>query len=188
MIFRSTFSTILAIALFAAHSPAAPAVSGPPPGVVVTASLDAQKIFVRSPTIAILPDGSYLVGHDYGGQGAGARRGSTFVLSSRDRGATWLKLAELTDQVHPGENALEIRVTNLWTNRLIGDEALPRTDGYRMRDAKMPAWYLNNEPMPAGPRSTFTTYNFYEQNRTLLPSGLLGPVTLSQESHTLVAP
>lgn len=92
---------VLALALCAAQSlaaPAAPAVSGPPPGVVITASPDSEKIFVGSPTIAILPDGSYLVGHDYGGSGAGARRGSTFILSSRDRGVTWTKLAELPDQ------------------------------------------------------------------------------------------
>ncbi len=88
----------LAFVLCVAQSAAAPAVSGPPPGVVITASPDSQKIFVGSPTITILPDGSYLVGHDYGGVGAGERRGSTFILSSRDRGVTWTKLAELPDQ------------------------------------------------------------------------------------------
>lgn len=77
---------------------AAPEVSGPPPGIVITASPDPQKIFVGSPTIAILTDGTYVVAHDYGGPGAGARKGSTLVLASRDRGATWRQLAELTDQ------------------------------------------------------------------------------------------
>lgn len=75
-----------------------PAVSGPPPGTVVTASPDPKKIFVGSPTIAILSDGSYVVAHDYGGSGAGERRGSSFILTSRDRGATWTKIAELPDQ------------------------------------------------------------------------------------------
>jgi len=89
---------LLGLGAFGSAAPAAPAVAGPPPGVVITASADPAKIFVGSPTIAILPDGSYLVGHDYGGAGAGARRGSTFILSSRDRGATWTKLAELPDQ------------------------------------------------------------------------------------------
>lgn len=76
----------------------APAVSGPPPGVVITASPDSQQIFVASPTIAILPDGTYLVGHDNGGPGAGARKGHTSILSSRDRGVTWTTLAALSDQ------------------------------------------------------------------------------------------
>ena len=68
------------------------------PGVVITASPDPEKIFVGSPTIAILPDGSYLVTHDNGGPGAGALRGNASILSSRDKGATWTKLAEVTDQ------------------------------------------------------------------------------------------
>ncbi|MDP3071917.1 MAG: sialidase family protein [Opitutaceae bacterium] len=95
---RSTLTVFLGFALAAAHMVAAPAVSGPPPGVVITASPDSAKIFVSSPTITILPDGTYLVGHDYGGPGAGPRRGNTFIMGSRDRGATWVKLAELPDQ------------------------------------------------------------------------------------------
>jgi len=87
---------------------------------------------------------------------------------------------DVTDQVRPGKNKLEIKITNLWTNRLIGDESLERTDGYQL-NAKMPDWYVNNEPMPAGPRSTFCTFDFYDKDRTLLPSGLLGPVRLVQE-------
>lgn len=86
------------LSLLALSLRAAPAVSGPPPGVVITASPDPEKIFVGSPTIAILPDGSYLVAHDNGGPGAGARRGNASILSSRDKGATWTKLAEVTDQ------------------------------------------------------------------------------------------
>lgn len=46
----------------------------------------------------------------------------------------------------------------------------------------MPDWYINNEPLPEGPRSTFTTHNFYSRDHTLLPSGLLGPVILTQEA------
>ncbi|MBI5767266.1 MAG: exo-alpha-sialidase [Verrucomicrobia bacterium] len=95
---RCTGLCLLLAGLVATNSRAAPMVSGPPPGVVITASPDSQKIFVGSPTIAILPDGSYLVAHDYGGPGAGARRGSTFLVASRDRGATWTKLTEVADQ------------------------------------------------------------------------------------------
>jgi hypothetical protein len=57
---------------------------------VVVASPDPQKVFVGSPSIAILPDGSYVVSHD--------SRGRTFVRASSDRGATWRLLAELADQ------------------------------------------------------------------------------------------
>ncbi len=93
-------------------------------------------------------------------------------------------VVNVTDALKAGPNQIEIRVTNLWTNRLIGDNALPDKSGYKPTDEKMPAWYLNNEPLPAGPRSTFTTFDFYGNGRdkTLLPSGLLGPVSLFQES------
>ena len=87
---------------------------------------------------------------------------------------------EVTDHVQAGSNKVEIKVTNLWSNRLIGDESLERTDGYALNQP-MPEWYVRNRPMPAGPRSTFTTFNFYDQDHELLPSGLLGPVRFTAE-------
>lgn len=88
------------VAAFAAEAapPVARAPIGRPPGVVIAASPDSQRIFVGSPTIAILPDGSYVVAHDHGGPGAGGQRGATFVQRSTDRGATWRKIAELPNQ------------------------------------------------------------------------------------------
>ncbi len=52
-------------------------------------------------------------------------------------------------------NTLQVRVTNLWVNRIIGD-AQPGTTQ----------------------KITFTTMPFYQANSPLLPSGLLGPVTV----------
>jgi hypothetical protein len=77
---------------------AAPPVSGPPPGIVIAASPDAQKIFVGSPSIVILADGTLVASYSYGGPGAGEKSGFTMIAASRDGGATWTKLAELTDQ------------------------------------------------------------------------------------------
>ena len=39
---------------------AQPAPLGPPPGVVIAATPDPQKVFVFSPSLAILPDGSFV--------------------------------------------------------------------------------------------------------------------------------
>jgi hypothetical protein len=58
--------------------------------------------------------------------------------------------------MHPGINTLEIKVTNSWVNRLIGDQQPNRTRTY-----------------------TSTDFHPYNANSTLLPSGLLGPVTVS---------
>jgi hypothetical protein len=79
----------------------------------------------------------------------------------------------------PGVNKLAIKVTNLWPNRLIGDEQLPgdvewRADGGL---ASWPQWLLDGKPSPAG-RLTFTTWRHYTRNSPLLESGLLGPVML----------
>lgn len=82
----------------AVAGPSAPAVSGPPPGVVIAASPDSQKIFVGSPSIVILADGTLVASYSYGGPGAGEKSGFTMIAASRDRGATWTPLAELADQ------------------------------------------------------------------------------------------
>lgn len=82
-----------------------------------------------------------------------------------------------------GENTIEITLTNQWTNRLIGDERYPRQDGgYQfvdgMTNAKMPRWYVENKPMPAGPRITFSATKFYDVDSPLIPAGLVGPVEI----------
>jgi len=89
----------LACALPAADSrdlPPVDRVSGPPPGTVVFASPNRESIFCGSPSILILPDGSYLVSHDIGGKHD--RAGHTLLHVSADRGATWRPLAEVPDQ------------------------------------------------------------------------------------------
>ena len=48
-------------------------------------------------------------------------------LNGRDLGVLWAApfRADVTKLARPGANDLEVRVTNLWPNRLIGDEQLP---------------------------------------------------------------
>jgi hypothetical protein len=57
--------------------------------------------------------------------------------------------------LHAGENTLEVDITNLWPNRLIGDAQSPN-----------------------GKRYTWTNIRKYTKDSPLLPSGLLGPVVL----------
>jgi hypothetical protein len=85
----------------------------------------------------------------------------------------------ITSAAKTGVNKLVVKVTNLWPNRLIGDEQLPedvewRTDGSL---AKWPQWLLDGKPSPTG-RLTFTTWHHYTKDSPLLESGLLGPVIL----------
>lgn len=86
---------------------------------------------------------------------------------------------EVTSLVRPGKNTLAVRVTNLWPNRLIGDEQLPADvewNGVTLKE--WPEWLRSGKPRPKTGRVGFTTWHFYNKESPLLESGLLGPVTL----------
>lgn len=69
----------------------------PPPGVVIAQSPDLSTTFIGSPTLAILPDGTYVAAHDFFGREARGLH-STRVFTSADRGATWTQSAHLKRQ------------------------------------------------------------------------------------------
>lgn len=103
-------------------------------------------------------------------------------LNGKDLGLLWKPPFRLgiTGAAAAGENLLEIRVINLWPNRLVGDEQLPE-DSDRNGDGTLkswPPWLLENKPSPAG-RITFASWRIWKKNDPLLDSGLLGPVTIT---------
>ena len=103
------------------------------------------------------------------------------ILNGRDLGVVWTAPwhVDITDALQEGRNQLEVRVANRWPNRMIGDEFLPE-DG--IMDGRLPAWLAGKQPRTSG-RYTFTTFHCYTKNDTLLPSGLLGPVTLKERKN-----
>jgi hypothetical protein len=78
-------------------------------------------------------------------------------LNGHDLGVVWTKPArvDITGAVKAADNELEVTVVNLWPNRLIGDEALPKEQ-----------------------RVTETNMHKYGSRSPLLPSGLIGPVSV----------
>ena len=106
------------------------------------------------------------------------------LINGRDLGVVWKEpyRMDVTDAVRAGANDLEIRVTDLWPNRLIGDEQLPPENSYAIGAEHgilaIPDWYRNGQPKPPGGRVTFATWQFYHKDDPLLESGLLGPVRL----------
>ncbi len=105
------------------------------------------------------------------------------VLNGKDLGILWKPPYQLdvSGLLKAHDNQLEIRVTNLWVNRMIGDEQYPALDqkksGELLIDA-IPRWLKDETPRPETPRKTFTTCRFYTKDSPLVDSGLLGPVEL----------
>ncbi|MFZ1288779.1 MAG: glycosyl hydrolase [Melioribacteraceae bacterium] len=97
-------------------------------------------------------------------------------LNEKDLGIVWTAplQIDITKSVKTGINYLEIEVTNLWVNRLIGDEQLP-FDG--VINGEWPNWLLSGKQRTSG-RFTFTTSTFYKKDSVLLKSGLIGPVKI----------
>lgn len=78
-------------------------------------------------------------------------------VNGKPLGIVWKKPFRInaTGALKAGDNKIEISVTNLWVNRLIGDQQPGVTS-----------------------KITYTTMPFYLANSKLLPSGLLGPVQI----------
>jgi hypothetical protein len=102
-------------------------------------------------------------------------------LNGHDLGILWKRpfRIDVTDALRPGENVLELKVVNLWVNRMIGDEQLPE-DSDRNPNGTLkqwPQWLQEAKASPTG-RYTFTSWRLWKQDDPLQPSGLLGPVRL----------
>jgi hypothetical protein len=79
------------------------------------------------------------------------------VVNGQNLGEVWHApyRIDATAALKPGSNDISIKVTNAWVNRLIGDE------------------------QPGAVKITFADVKPYRAESALLPSGLLGPVTIS---------
>ena len=114
-------------------------------------------------------------------------------LNGRKLGVVWTApwRVDVTEAMRPGKNRLEIAVSNVWANRLIGDEQHPPDavwgpcdpdahSGQFMKE--FPDWFLKGEERPVKERLTFTTWNYFTKDSPLEHSGLLGPVTMMVEA------
>jgi hypothetical protein len=83
-------------------------------------------------------------------------------LNGKNLGVLWAKpfRVDITDAVRLQNNQLEIEVVNFWPNRIIGDESLPPDK-----------------------RLTRTNIRKLTKDTPLMPSGLLGPVSLLPEER-----
>lgn len=119
-------------------------------------------------------------------------------VNGRECAHLWKKpyRCDITDFIDGGDNEVEIEVTNLWPNRMIGDEQLPDdmewsepirysyapgnpVIGRQMKS--VPEWLAKGLPRPQQGRKAVVSFKFFEKDEPLLPSGLLGPVTIVVE-------
>jgi len=106
---------------------------------------------------------------------------ATVWLNGRKLAVLWKApfVVDLGKAIQPGRNVLEVKVTNLWPNRIIGDEQLePDVEWNGVILKGWPDWLKEGKPRPKTGRITFTTWRFWNKDSKLLESGLLGPVTI----------
>ncbi len=103
---------------------------------------------------------------------------------------------DITAALRKGDNMIEVQVTNLWPNRMIGDEQHP--DDIVWSDAlhyeyapgnpaigrymmEVPDWLRHGQPRPSQGRKSVYVFKFFEKDSPLLSSGLMGPVEVRVE-------
>lgn len=119
-----------------------------------------------------------------------AREIAEVSLNSTPLGCAWHApfSFDISAAAKPGANTLRVMVTNLWINRLIGDEQLAEdTEWARPAPSPLKKWPDWFAPAAAKPnatlagrtekgRLTFTTWKHWTKESTPPDAGLLGPV------------
>jgi hypothetical protein len=87
------------------------------------------------------------------------------VVNGRNLGVLWKPpfVVDISSAVRPGANTLEVRVTNAWLNRLLGDKQYPQG-------------FPDAGPLQFKPQLAADISN--RLGTQLAPAGLLGPVRL----------
>ncbi len=116
------------------------------------------------------------------------------LLNGVDCGTVWCEPYEVTipqGVLREEGNELEIEFTNVWANRLIGDEHEPpdcefapvpkQSGGPFMYLVRYPGWFGSGmASRPSNGRKCFVDWNYFTKDSPLVPSGLLGPVEIIQ--------
>ena len=128
-------------------------------------SIDGVKYFSGTATYSKaiqIPEGALAEGGHYWLDLGDVRDVADVAVNGKYLGILWKTpfKVDVTGVLRPGSNQITIAVTNLWVNRLIGDQQF---------------WAVK--------KYTFTDFAPYKADSPLLPSGLLGPVRVDAVSQ-----
>ncbi|WP_315823486.1 sialidase family protein [Paraflavitalea speifideaquila] len=99
------------------------------PGIVIDHALKSSGRCIGSPSICILPDGSYLASHDYFGENSNEQvAGIVRIFRSQDKGETWSPVAELNGAFWSKLFTHRSKVYLLGTTKAFGDLVIRRSD------------------------------------------------------------
>ena len=98
------------------------------------------------------------------------------TLNGKELGTLWKPpfRVDVSRAMKAGVNTLEVEITNLWVNRLIGDSRFPNFG------PGFPDWLVNGNPVPddASRKTFILAPGRWTESDPLVASGLIGPVTL----------
>jgi hypothetical protein len=91
--------TLIVLSLYLLHLPVLLSqlkVSDQVPGTIISHSPASSGIYIGSPSLAVLPDGSYVASHDeFGPNSTEFRQATTHVFQSSDRGTNWQHISTI---------------------------------------------------------------------------------------------
>ncbi len=119
------------------------------------------------------------------------------TVNGQALGVVWHEpfVVDVSSAAKPGQNTLEIAVTNTWHNRLVGDEQEPadfewgQDRGPAMGRAMKayPEWFLKDQPRPSQGRKGFVIWYYHRADTPLIPAGLVGPVQIRVENGQIIS-
>ncbi|WP_367874482.1 exo-alpha-sialidase [Luteolibacter sp. Populi] len=123
----------------------------PPPGVVIHHSPASQRLYIGSPSLCVLPDGSYLASHDLFGPASKEHdlaRGRLY--RSTDKGASWQHVRDFEGFFWTGLFTRGKSVYTLGTDKHHGRVIARRSDdgGTEWREAVLAEGAWHTAPMP----------------------------------------
>jgi hypothetical protein len=114
------------LSVFSIGTSIAQIVPDSPPGRIIAYSAASTQVFLGSPSLAVLPDGSYLVSHDT--FGPGAKEDQVSLFASHDKGLTWKSVGQVPGQYWSSLFVAQGSLYLFGTDRSMGTPVIRRSD------------------------------------------------------------